>query len=474
MSLSSDAPSPRGDARALRAIADGLFRDWRAVAVSACLVMAAACGVALLVKPQYTAEATLLVPLSPDYAARAAVGSETAASPIMLEKDAILKSEVEILTSPSLARATIESVGLARLFPSIAQPGFSARMRDDISNVVENLMKSAGLPDRRRPAADPLDLATVAFAKSLKATPDKIGNLIAVSFRNADPAVAAEAVNTLVARYLTRRAALFSDVQSPAVEAEANMLRARADAAGRAVAAFKAQNNIADHSLQRDLLLRQRADIVRDRQIAEADGAQAKERVDVLRHELDQAPKDVVTYGGAQQLVRHGRPNVIDALEIDRARARQTFEAANARVATDDAQVAAVDAQIKAMEANAFELARLERERTFAEDHYAAVAKTLDARRFQEDVAARKAASVRVIEPASPPVAADARRLVILAAGVLLAIFAGVLAAVLAEVFRRGFVSPDTLERALGLPVLATIPVLDPAPGARGAPRLRG
>lgn len=475
MSLSFEpeplAPHPSGrGAAALRGALESLFKDWRVVVATMAVVLAAAGATAVLVKPSFTASASLLVPLSTDYAARGTAGAETgAASPAMLEKDAILKSEVEILTSPSLARAAVEEVGLTRLFPTIGRPGLRARLTDALHEALAAAARPFGLTLARRVPPDPLDLGARAFEKALTVTPDKIGALITVSFRNPDPAAAADAVNRLVALYLQKRATLFSDVQSPAVAVEAKALAARADEAARALADFKAKNNVADHALQRDLLLRQRADILRDRQLAEADAAQAGKRVEVLAHELNETPGDLVTTGaGGQQLVRHGRPNVVDAQEIDRSRARQSLEAAKARVAADDVQLAEADATIRDLEGKAFELARLERERDLAGDHYAAVAKTLDARRFQEDVSARRAASVRVIDPATPPLDAGNQRLVIFAAGVLLSLFAGALAAVLADVFRRGFISPDKLERALGLPVLAVVPVLERVPDASG------
>jgi capsular polysaccharide biosynthesis protein len=48
----------------------------------------------------------------------------------------------------------------------------------------------------------------------------------------------------------------------------------------------------------------------------------------------------------------------------------------------------------------------------------------------------------------------------VLAAGVILSVLMGILVALLSHVFRRGYISPETLERRLGVPVLASIPDL--------------
>jgi capsular polysaccharide biosynthesis protein len=87
---------------------------------------------------------------------------------------------------------------------------------------------------------------------------------------------------------------------------------------------------------------------------------------------------------------------------------------------------------------------------------------------LQELVSAKKAANVRVIQPAEIPVNADNLRMVVLAAGMMLCLFVGLAAAMLSEVFRRGYISSEKLERELGMPVLANVPVLTRAPNLIG------
>lgn len=94
-----------------------------------------------------------------------------------------------------------------------------------------------------------------------------------------------------------------------------------------------------------------------------------------------------------------------------------------------------------------------------------AVAKAFDDRALQENVMARKAANVRVIQQAETPVAPTNLRLMIFAAGALLSLFAGVLAAVLSNAFGRGYISPEAIDHGLGLPVLVAVPVLKKPPG---------
>ncbi len=167
-----------------------------------------------------------------------------------------------------------------------------------------------------------------------------------------------------------------------------------------------------------------------------------------------------MVYGGAQSLVRHGRPNVVDSLEVDRVRAKQDLEAAKARRDTDEAQLRQIADSIERLEAKGFELERLERQRNLIEQNYSGITKVLDARRFQEEVNAQKTASVRIIQPAESPVDAGNLRAVILVGGALLALFAGVVTAALSGALRIGYLSPEKIERSLNVPVLASIPLL--------------
>ena len=83
--------------------------------------------------------------------------------------------------------------------------------------------------------------------------------------------------------------------------------------------------------------------------------------------------------------------------------------------------------------------------------------KTLDDRRMQENVEAKKATNVRVIQPAGPPLRSNSIRMVILAGGLIMSLVVALLTAFLSDVFRRGFISPERLERNLGVRVLGSV-----------------
>ncbi|WP_156971170.1 GumC family protein [Beijerinckia mobilis] len=449
------ASKPRQVKQLLRIALSGVFRDKRRILCVMASVIVLTCLSAVMVTPKFVANSTLLVLLSQDYTSQPAVGTVNV-SPVMLEKDAILKGEVEILVSPAIAKAVLRTIGFERVYPDLVKEAWTVRLSDTFSKIAEMV----GWKISPRRSIDPLEKSAIAFSKDLFVTPDKIGNVISLGFRHRDPEIAAEVLNELTKAYFVKRAAIFANVQSPYGADRAAELRQQLDHIDHAYADYKARNGISDYSLQRDLLLRQQGDISRDMQQADNDIAQMTQRSSVIRRELDQTPQDTVVYGGVQSQIRHGRPTVVATLETDYERVKQDLEAAKARRAIDTNQLAQVEGKIKQLDEKSVELTHLERQRELTEQNYASVIKELNAHKFQEEVNARKAANVRVIQPADVPTDRGNIRLIIVMFGILVSLFAGVVTAILSEFFRYGFICSEKLEYTLGTPVLVSVPMI--------------
>jgi uncharacterized protein involved in exopolysaccharide biosynthesis len=457
---------------ARRIILNSIFKDKRRILLSMVTTLALTVALALLVTPKYKANATLLVLISSEYTSlpvTPATGAENV-SRVIPERDAILKSEVEILSSPSLGKAVLHRIGVDRVYSDYAKRGWGAKTLALVSSQLRAAAAEFGLELPPPHAVNSIDLAALAFAKDLSVTPDKTGNIITVSFRHRDPTVAAAVVNTLIESYLVKRGGLFSDVTSPIAAEHVNALREELEKADREFTDFKAGNGISDYSLQREILLRQQGDVSHDLQRAESEIAQSAQRIAVLEHELKQTPQDVVEYGKTLSPILHGRPTVVDSLEIDRARANGDFEAAKARRDTDFAQLTQLRDSIKRLEANSLELERLDRKRFLIDQNYRSMIQRFDFLKFREEMNAKKVASIRIVQPAEIPVESGMLRIVILAAGLIICLFVGIVVALLSAVFRCGYISPEELERSLGLPVLARVPVLVRPPDMVGSP----
>ncbi len=155
---------------------------------------------------------------------------------------------------------------------------------------------------------------------------------------------------------------------------------------------------------------------------------------------------------------RAGRNLNRDALDLDRAHAAAELVAARARIETVTRQIAALDEAVHTLTADDITLEQLDRTRSVAEDNYRATVKLLDDRRVTEAVDEHRAANVRLISEARPPIRPNSLLLPLTAAGVLLAAIAGAVTALLSDALRRRFITAERLQRTLGLPVLVSVP----------------
>jgi uncharacterized protein involved in exopolysaccharide biosynthesis len=449
-----------------RMILTGLFKDKHRILLSMAAVFALAAAMAMAVTPTFTSTATLMVLLSADYSLRPPIGSE-ATGTVTLERDAFLKDEVEILTSPSLEKATLKKIGLDRVYPAYSKPpGWPKRLTLWIADRMRTATTALGYDSPAPRAIDSLELAAVEFAKDLTATPDKAANIIMVSFRHRDPTMAAEVVNALIKSYLAKRSELFSDIRAETVAEQADILRQKLDKASRDYANFKARNDIFDYNMQREILLRQQGETFLDLQQADRASEEAAQRSAEVQNELDKMPQDVVQYHNNTSVVRRARDTILEALELDHTRAQEDLHAKKARHDTDITQLAQIRDSIKRLEQNEFELERLDRQRNLIEQNYRTLTKELGDRNFQQNVNSNT--NVRVIQEAEIPIESGRLRMVILVAGVMLSLFGGIVVAICSQVFRRGYISAEKLEASLGLPVLASVPKITNSSDLKG------
>jgi len=507
------APDTASSPPSWREILAGAYRDRRKIALAAGLTFLAACTLAFVLPAKYPARATLLVLLGSEYTVRPEAGSPAIINDT-LGRDQILNSEIGILGSDDLHLEVIRAIGLGQLYPRLLEPpGPVARALDAARALSDAAAVSLGLaPARARPPS-PLDLALIAFDRDLDIAPLKDGSVIDVTYRHRDPALAVRAVDTLVSRYLARRQAIYVDAQSAMVADQVAALRRDVDTATARLAAFKAAHGIADFGVQRDLLLRQRDALAAALHETEAAIAQSAGRLAALQKLLVATPAVVTEFSdtdtdariaairtavqtlqgkrdemrahylpdsrpmqelqaeiGAREAelrqartdrsasaVRVGRNATYDALDLERAHTLAEVQAQQAHRATLAVQIAALEAAVARLDAEEPALQDLQRQVSVADDNFRATARMLEDRRVMEDVAARRAANVRVIQAARVPARPHDLTALILFAGGLLSLLAAAAAAAAAGQARRGFIGPETLERTLGIPVLASI-----------------
>ncbi|MFN4090241.1 MAG: GumC family protein [Alphaproteobacteria bacterium] len=478
-----------------------LFRERKLLGGVFAVIFVLALIVSFLPSVQYSAESKLLVLLSREYTLRPEVGDTSGT--ITMEQSQIVKSEMEILNNRALKEATIQKVGFARMYPGLA---------DDAAE--------GGDTARRA-----MSSAVEAFSRRLNIEPVRDSTVVHLTFTHRDPQVAAEALNTLVELYLERRREVYSHRGSAFLTSQREDFARRLTDAERKLEAFRQRFGITSFEEQKILLLRQEGELETQRMDAASRLQEATARLQAVETSMAQVPRTtplyaetsssgaletakarllelelrrnelLTKYAGTSRFVRDveeqlalvrdfitregargpgtrrvGTNPVFESLSGEAIRLRAEVDALRARTGSLDEQIKMMSARRADLDEPEREYRALTLDRDILEQQYQAYAGRSEEARIMEDLDQRQAANVRIIEHAVPPTRGSNRQPMI----ILLGLFGGV-ASALAAGFVRDFsrttvATPESAERALGLPVLGTVGYKEGLAGVQAAP----
>lgn len=476
----------------LRDVLTVVFFDRWAIFTAFLVPVLLGIGAAFLARTTYEAEARLLVLLGREYVLRPEVGE--AVPGLSFDREQIVKAELEILGSRELKAEVIRTIGLEELYPSIRDTG----------SVPGN--------GTRRPRA--VDLAVDRFEKDLKLTPVQGSSVIQLAYRHADPNIAAEALNLLVRFYMEKRREVFSQTRSGVIQEQRDQYAQRLKEAEQRLHEFRDKNKIANIEEQTNLLLRQESEQVNaqlqlderiqgfeaqvqglKRQIAQTPAQILLSNENTRTQSLDSARatlmglelrrRDLLTkYKESSRVIadinaqiaqareflqtdepragdstRYGRNLVLDDLERDLARLEAELQGSRARKGEIESNIRKIRERIAALAQQDQTFRALDRERTLLEDSYRTYTTRLEEAKITEEFDRNKSANnVRVIASAEPPSVGSSLRLPILAASVFLGLLAALATAFVVAQMRQTYLTPEDVERSLGLPVLLAVP----------------
>lgn len=460
------------------------------------LLPLAVCGAApFLMTPTYEAQARVLVKAGREFIPQGDVPGSAQASPQMTMRE-IVDTVTQILTSADLIRDVLREESIGKLYPAIA-----------------------AMPPRSR---TPEDAAIRALQRDLTVSPVRLTNVIEIRLRNADRQVAAEALRTVLARFQERHVQAFSDSRTRSLEAEiANNLRALA-AVQEERASYITTRNLFSLNDQRALLVQQRVRTAQELRDTEMREAALGELIGFLRAELARQPETITlqtttqpsvvaeeaqrrlielrqreqellaTMTSEHPSVRAVRAALAAARQAVAQTSAQTTAVANGlnplittlrtqlasaeaeraplvgRIAALKAAIEADDARLRQISADEAELRRLDARIHDLEAATSTLRQRLTDARVSDELDRARVAGISVIQhpmaldrPVSP------RKILFAAAGLLLSLLSGAFALLTALTFGNRFITPDTIERILGAPVLAALPSAPPRPRRR-------
>ena len=477
------AAVPRG--ASLLEILTQVFMDGRRIGAVFLIGLALTVIVSFLPSKKYTADASLLLRLGREYVYTPEVGDTAPGSPIAYDREQTLLAESKILTSRDLKLAVLDKMGVAEIYPHLA----------------------GGDADKQRNAAL-LSLEGALDAELLKGS-----NLMQVTFTHTDPAIAAKVLTQVIDAYLQRRSVIFASAAYGTAETDFVTRTIQLNAADAKLAALKTQRGIRAFSEEQSLLLAQRNSIELRRSDSALASVQASGRVSSLRSSLEGVAGDVTLSSETQRseaienarkllldlklkerdlsskfmdanpvvqdvradiqrtsdfirdletrpsrTVRTGRSPARDVVEADLLKTLADQQQARAGATALSGQHAEIEKRLASFAAAERELQGLERERKFAEVNYDAAAKRLRDEQALEDLDRKRRSNVSIVQAPLMPLQGKSLQPVILLVGAFLSLCAALLTAFLSALWRDTFITPDQVERKLGLPMLAAIP----------------
>jgi len=237
------------------------------------------------------------------------------------ERREIIYSDADILRSRDVIKDTINTLGLERVYPKLAELPIGANRK--------------------------LDEAAELFASNLVVDVGLQSDVINVSYLNTDAVVARDAVRQLLDHFYGQEAAVYANPQLRFAEEESGKARDKLADAQKALTAFKSENHIADLQQQVTQLLLQRTDVESRLNTARGRVAEAEQRVGALRQLLKNVPDTVTSSASGEQY------RAVDDAEskLDALRAKRNQMGTNYR--SDSPLLQQVDAEIASLQAAA-------------------------------------------------------------------------------------------------------------------------
>ena len=240
-------------------------RQWRAAAAVFGTVMLVGITYLLIATAKYESVAELVVTFGDRSVPE--VGQRQAVEMTPQDRREIVLSHAAILQSHDLAQATLEAIGLDKVYP----------------NVVED-------PPAR---GTPMDAGVRQFQQDLAVDVGAQDNILTIIFRHPDRQMAPKIVQKLIDLYVSQQTLIYHNPHSEFMSKEVKAAGERLDAAQTALEQFKGQWRINDYDKEVEDLLSQRGDLDSDLHSAKASLAQAQHRKADLEALMKTVPSDL-------------------------------------------------------------------------------------------------------------------------------------------------------------------------------------
>lgn len=464
-------------------VIDILLMLWRAkwiillVAIPFVLISVA---LAMTMPKKYSATSRIQVTAGTERVFDPIVGSVQAQ---VLSQEEITESEIELLQSPVIFDRVIQKIGLENIYPKM-----HAKMQK--------------APETEQPLL--YEEAVDALRKDFYAGASPKNPVIRTGYKNEDPVVAADVLNTIIETYLEYRADLFSRNSGEFLSGQRLAAEAKLETAEKNIELFLTENRIGDFETEKSAVANRHANVTDELgqvrvQQSDVDARLATTlqqlsmtapTIDLNRettHEqqlfdlrMDRARLVAVYQPGTPQVqaidrkiaeiqrlisedgdsgarVQRGPNEIYQALDT-----RRTELEAEAMALRRRAE--ALQEQKREIENRQLQLTRLEpdyqellRSRAITEEQVRNLIVRESEERLKQDAARAEYENIQILEPARPPAKGESKRKLIVLAGAVFGLGTGFVFALIWIFTRSTLPTAGSIARTSGLPVLASV-----------------
>lgn len=484
----------------LAALLDSARRRLGGILKVAILVFAVALIYAYSREPEYIGEATML--LEPEGEVEALLALDEAASP----RSSALNNQVAVLRSTGFLERLIAENSLLEHpeFEHFAR-GEPAPALSPVGVFFEEMGLNFSFDPRKWIEAregdgseTPTEQLVAELTRRLEVGPLPSSDVVAIRFTASSPERAAELANLVADEFLREQGRIRATAVERAnsfLDARLEDLRTQVREAESAVAQFAAANNLVEEAGRSSVTEQQLSQVNEQLSAVRAEAATIEARlrrletvasgaadpeavlevvsspvIESLRAQRGELRRTLSEYSARY---RSQHPNMIQlqgeideveaqlAAEVDRitASVRSDLQVAQARIASFESEMATLQTDQESAGVQRVELRELQRNAQSARNLYETFLNRSTEINQQAEL---ERGDARIISEARPPEeAAGPRKMVLLAAGGVLALFAGAAVATLAELLDRGIRTRSEVESRLGANLLASIPLVE-------------
>jgi uncharacterized protein involved in exopolysaccharide biosynthesis len=505
------------------------FRYKRAILIAFMIPVIALIILAYSTQKQYQADSKVMVRAGREFVPASDTGDRNTIPPSTTMQE-VVDTEVEILTSKEVLQEVVDAVGIARLYPVLA--GITPP-HPILAWLSEQLGQSWPMqlpalftwhwPSSDQGAYSVRNLAVEALGRDLKVKPVKLSNVIDISIRNTDRDIASETLRQLLAIFQVHHVSAFRQQRSSVLEEQIGQNLTEIAKLEKARAEYRNINLLFAAGEQRSALVQQRAHSLQELQDTRIEQGALHDKVEYLAEQLQKLPKnmklDTATQpsSGAQSVerslqelkakeglyatrfnpnslilqdlranivahqevvgkaanlnvVRTGLNPVLPTLETQLMTTRSELAPLETKGADLSAAITGIDEQLKGLSVNELQLLNLDRRIGELDLATNTLRQRLEDARFLDELDHEHLTSVKVIDGASTPEKpASPRKFLYGLVGLACGFLAATCAFLLALTFGNRFLSVDMIERVLGVPVVAVLPLMPPQTRHRAA-----